>query len=158
MLHIPRNSKGLTKTLGTGNKTLCSIYQGIARVLHTPDLRLCFLRMLTRGVPLCSEDIVAWVKRKTGPASHLVEAAADLEKFSEDEVVVLTYLSALEVPHQYPRLYALFPRAIGSDAGYMLSSLVRLVPTPGICSLSSYDWFRRRVYALFPCAIGSGAE
>eukprot|EP00959_Pyramimonas_sp_CCMP1952_P327645 6859152-Pyramimonas_sp.AAC.1 len=30
------------------------------------------------------------------------------------------------------------------NAGNMLSSLARLVPTPGICSLPSYDWFRRR--------------
>eukprot|EP00959_Pyramimonas_sp_CCMP1952_P080211 1676630-Pyramimonas_sp.AAC.1 len=43
------------------------------------------------------------------------------------------------------------------DAGYMLSSLVRLVPMPGICSLPSCDWFRCRVYALFPRAIGSDA-
>eukprot|EP00959_Pyramimonas_sp_CCMP1952_P053411 1117363-Pyramimonas_sp.AAC.1 len=55
------------------------------------------------------------------------------------------------------RVYALFPHAIGSGAGYMLSSLMRLVPAPGICSLPSCDWFRRRVYALFPRAIGSGA-
>eukprot|EP00976_Prorocentrum_cordatum_P075742 1182020-Prorocentrum_minimum.AAC.2 len=39
----------------------------------------------------------------------------------------------------------------------MLSSLVRLVPAPGIRSLPSCDWFWRRVYALFPRAIGSGA-
>ena len=39
-------------------------------------------------------------------------------------------------------VYALFPHAIGSGAGYMLSSLVRLVPAPGICSLPSCDWFK----------------
>uniref|UniRef100_A0A7S0QTJ9 Protein disulfide-isomerase n=1 Tax=Pyramimonas obovata TaxID=1411642 RepID=A0A7S0QTJ9_9CHLO len=42
-------------------------------------------------------DIVAWVKRKTGPASRLVEFVADLEKYTKDEeVVVLAYLSGLE--------------------------------------------------------------
>eukprot|EP00959_Pyramimonas_sp_CCMP1952_P137126 2869445-Pyramimonas_sp.AAC.1 len=39
----------------------------------------------------------------------------------------------------------------------MLSSLVRLVLAPGVCSLPSCDWFSRRVYALFPRAIGSRA-
>eukprot|EP00976_Prorocentrum_cordatum_P077539 1182731-Prorocentrum_minimum.AAC.1 len=39
----------------------------------------------------------------------------------------------------------------------MHSSLVRLVPTPGICTLPSCDWCRRRVYALFPRVIGAGA-
>eukprot|EP00959_Pyramimonas_sp_CCMP1952_P108065 2259380-Pyramimonas_sp.AAC.1 len=41
------------------------------------------------------------------------------------------------------RVYALFPRAIGSGGGYLLSSLVRLVPAEAICSLPSCDWFRR---------------
>eukprot|EP00976_Prorocentrum_cordatum_P075743 1182020-Prorocentrum_minimum.AAC.3 len=48
-------------------------------------------------------------------------------------------------------------RTIVSSDGYMLSSLVRLVPAPGTWSLPSCDWFGRRVYALFPSAIGSGA-
>eukprot|EP00976_Prorocentrum_cordatum_P106496 1194464-Prorocentrum_minimum.AAC.2 len=37
----------------------------------------------------------------------------------------------------------------------MLSTLTRLAPAPGICSLPSRDWIPRRVYALYPAAIGS---
>jgi hypothetical protein len=46
---------------------------------------------------LDSEDIVAWVVKKTGPASLLVESASDFATKSEGTtVVVLTYLAALE--------------------------------------------------------------
>eukprot|EP00976_Prorocentrum_cordatum_P091786 1188661-Prorocentrum_minimum.AAC.2 len=55
------------------------------------------------------------------------------------------------------RVYALFPLAIGSRVGYMLSSLLRLARVSGICSLPSCDWLACRVYALFPLAIGSRA-
>jgi len=44
-----------------------------------------------------TEDIVAWVVKKTGPASLLVESASDFAMKSEGTtVVVLTYLSSLE--------------------------------------------------------------
>eukprot|EP00959_Pyramimonas_sp_CCMP1952_P097973 2047677-Pyramimonas_sp.AAC.1 len=44
-------------------------------------------------------------------------------------------------------VYALYPHTIGSRSGYMLSTLTRLVPAPGICSLPSPDWLPLRFQA-----------
>eukprot|EP00959_Pyramimonas_sp_CCMP1952_P099420 2078529-Pyramimonas_sp.AAC.1 len=49
------------------------------------------------------------------------------------------------------------PPAIGSNAGYILPPLLRLVLTLGIYCLPSCDWFSRLVYTASPPAIGSYA-
>eukprot|EP00976_Prorocentrum_cordatum_P060355 1175861-Prorocentrum_minimum.AAC.2 len=44
-------------------------------------------------------------------------------------------------------LLALYPHAIGSRYGRLLSTLTRLAPTTGVCSLPSRDWLPLRAYA-----------
>eukprot|EP00976_Prorocentrum_cordatum_P047353 956395-Prorocentrum_minimum.AAC.1 len=44
---------------------------------------------------------------------------------------------------------------IGSRPGYILPSLLRLVPAPGISSRPCSDWFPPREYPPVPAPIGS---
>lgn len=47
---------------------------------------------MTSAAVLCSDGIIKWVKKKTGPASVRLTAAADLTKLTtSEEVVVVGY-------------------------------------------------------------------
>eukprot|EP00976_Prorocentrum_cordatum_P091424 1188528-Prorocentrum_minimum.AAC.9 len=54
----------------------------------------------------------------------------------------------------YARVYPLVPPPIGPRLGYILLSLLRLVPASGISSCPSSEWSPPRVYPLVPPPIG----
>eukprot|EP00959_Pyramimonas_sp_CCMP1952_P399667 8373806-Pyramimonas_sp.AAC.1 len=57
-----------------------------------------------------------------------------------------------------PAEYSLYPSAIGTRYGYILSPLLRLVPATGIFSRPVCDWYPLRVFSLSLTAGGWSSQ